>query len=218
MHFVEEVVRQKAPVRAMNAPATASRAPTKRKRINYNIAALQNAIEQQNTEQDNDEDNDESERHVALELKKANRRFEELDRENFSEIHKFEIPKNLGPSTNKRASTPSVAVKRILNSKKNWSNYTDELDKAEMRALNGLEIKPGQAVDIRGSQSELTLTRSELDVFFTVNLDQLLGHVLGAVWRRVVDDDNLPRQTGLLQMLSQKVSDDWQVSALVVRW
>ncbi|KAG7895788.1 hypothetical protein KL905_001803 [Ogataea polymorpha] len=143
MHFIEEVVRQKATAPTASATSSVARTPNKRKRINYNIAALQNAIEQQNFDQDGDEENEESERHNAIELKKANRRFEELDRENFSEIHKLEIPKNLGPPAGKRTSTPSVAVKRILNSKKNWSNYVDELDKAEMRAFNGLEIKPG---------------------------------------------------------------------------
>ncbi|KAG7883969.1 hypothetical protein KL938_002554 [Ogataea parapolymorpha] len=146
MHFIEEVVRQKATTHTESTPSSATRAPNKRKRINYNIAALQNAIEQQNFDQDGDEENEESERHNAIELKKANRRFEELDRENFSEIHKMEIPKNLGPPPGKRTSTPSVAVKRILNSKKNWSNYVDELDKAEMRAFNGLEIKPGHVM------------------------------------------------------------------------
>ncbi|KAG7700154.1 hypothetical protein KL930_000841 [Ogataea haglerorum] len=142
MHFVEEVVRHKPAAHTASTPSSAARASNKRKRVNYNIAALQNAIEQQNFDQEGDEENEESERHNAIELKKANRRFEELDRENFSEIHKMEIPKNLGPPAGKRTSTPSVAVKRILNSKKNWSNYVDELDKAEMRAFNVHEFAP----------------------------------------------------------------------------
>ncbi|KAG7813994.1 hypothetical protein KL921_000268 [Ogataea angusta] len=113
MHFIEEVVRQKATARTASTPSSAARAPNKRKRINYNIAALQNAIEQQNFDQDGEEENEESERHSAIELKKANRRFEELDRENFSEIHKMEIPKNLGPPAGKRTSTPQGRDARI---------------------------------------------------------------------------------------------------------
>ncbi len=77
-------------------------------------------------------------------LRKANRRFDELNRENYSEGVKIDIPKTLGPKISKRTTTPSMAVKRILNSKKTWTNYIDELEKSELRLLRSLEIRPGQ--------------------------------------------------------------------------
>ncbi|QPG74229.1 hypothetical protein FOA43_001554 [Brettanomyces nanus] len=119
----------------------------KRKRVNYNVKKIQQAQFTRNdaSDDENEDGNHETEEEKmmsALELKKANKRFEELNRENYNDSVKIEVPKNLTQLHFMRNSKPSVAVRRLLNSKKTWSNYLDELDKKEVRKLNRLEVRP----------------------------------------------------------------------------
>ncbi|ODV86590.1 hypothetical protein CANARDRAFT_195524 [[Candida] arabinofermentans NRRL YB-2248] len=158
MHTVEEIVKGRNPNQYFSSiyqyatptsitnvdPTSGSggqrTSGAKRKRINYNISALQQSNEQQQQQMQVNQ----------AEHRKAMKRFEELNSENYNDHSKFEIPKtfhSLTPTqakklTTSRSTKPSVAVRRILNSKKNWSNYLDEIDKSELRYYNKLEVKP----------------------------------------------------------------------------
>lgn len=131
----------------------------KRKRVNYNIQQIQ--AEQFLTakpksksfseELDNeliDLTNDSNlQSSISLvELRKANRRYDELNRENYNENIKIEIPKNITGLVIKRNTEPGPVVKRLMVSKKTWNNFTDELSKSELKLLssnnNPFEVKP----------------------------------------------------------------------------
>ncbi|VEU23112.1 DEKNAAC104236 [Brettanomyces naardenensis] len=120
----------------------------KRRRVNYNVKQIQQAQFTRNPDSEDDpkeEDNHETEEErlmSALEQKKANKRFEELNRENYNDSIKVDVPKNMTGRHSMRVSKPSIAVKRILNSKRVWSNYVDELDKKEVRRLDRMEVRP----------------------------------------------------------------------------
>ncbi|GAV26990.1 hypothetical protein PMKS-000451 [Pichia membranifaciens] len=79
------------------------------------------------------------------ELKKAQRRFEELNRENYNENVRIEIPKNVTGLVVKRSTNAGAVVKRLLISKKGWSNFADELNKNELKLVSNdgpLEVRP----------------------------------------------------------------------------
>lgn len=81
----------------------------------------------------------------VAELKKAQRRFEELNRENYNENVRIEIPKNVTGLVVKRNTNAGAVVKRLLISKKGWSNFADELNKNELKLVSNdgpLEVKP----------------------------------------------------------------------------
>lgn len=130
---------------------------SKRKRVNYNVQQIQ--AEQFLTarpkskslgkefEVDVVDLTNESQSTISIaELRRATRRFEELNRENYNENIKIEIPKNVTGLVVKRENNASSVVKRLIISKKTWSNYVDELNKSELRLItNGvspLEVKP----------------------------------------------------------------------------
>ena len=133
-----------------------ARKMNKRQRVNYNVKEMQQAqfmrakIDGGNgNSTKNDSRNAEEERiseeerlMSALELKKANKRFEELSRENYNDNIKIEVPKNITHMRSLRNRKPSITVRRILNSKKTWTNYLDEIDKQELRELRALEARP----------------------------------------------------------------------------
>ena len=48
-----------------------------------------------------------------------------------------------------------------------------------------------EAVDVGGAKTELASAGVEVDVG-SIDLCELIGNDLGAVWRAVVDDDELP--------------------------
>lgn len=135
---------------------------SKRKRVNYNIQQIQaeqfltarpksKSISQEFEDEvidlvgDKDKDARKSNISVA-ELRKAARRFDELNRENYNENVRIEIPKNITGLIVKRNSNAGAVVKRLLISKKTWTNFVDELNKSEMKLVsNGnspLEVKP----------------------------------------------------------------------------
>lgn len=79
------------------------------------------------------------------ELRKAQRRFDELNRENYSENVRIEIPKNVTGLIVHRNTNAGAVVKRSLISKKGWSNFTDELNKNDLKLISNdgpLEVKP----------------------------------------------------------------------------
>ncbi|GMM27557.1 hypothetical protein DAMA08_002730 [Martiniozyma asiatica (nom. inval.)] len=67
---------------------------------------------------------------------KAARRFDELDRENYSDV-RVELPKSITGLIVLRRTNPNAAVKRALVSRKTWSNYLDEV-----KTIRGLQNKP----------------------------------------------------------------------------
>lgn len=131
-----------------------------RKRINYNVQQIQaeqfltakpkskSVTEELEAELIDLTGNSLSYRHNNIsiaELRKAQRRFEELNRENYSENSRIEIPKNITGLVIKRNSNASAVVKRLLISKKGWSNFTDELNKSDLKLISSdgpLEVKP----------------------------------------------------------------------------
>ncbi|GME82510.1 unnamed protein product [Ambrosiozyma monospora] len=140
----------------------------KRKRVNYNIQEIQaqqlrlasasnnNKKKKSNANDtgtndgagngDNDIEEISAEESLLsqIELKKANKRFEELNRENYNEtpqLQKYDIPKNLGSRIERKPRAASAVVKRLLISKKTWANYVDEVDKRELRMIKKLEVK-----------------------------------------------------------------------------
>lgn len=150
--------------KAPNSDNTATRQPTgpnKRKRVNYNVQQIQaeqfltakpkskSLGEELETEiLESSENGGRSRENTILlaELKRAHRRFEELNRENYNENVRVEIPKNVTGLIVKRNTTTSAAVKRLLLSKKTWSNFLDELNKNEVKLISTgnspLEVKP----------------------------------------------------------------------------
>lgn len=135
---------------AGGAPSSSSNGDGKRRRVNYNIKQIQ--AEQFNLPgakaiaEDQEDEMTAVELDISpLELKKAYKRFEELNRENYNDGGKIEIPKALGGRTMHRDSKPSANVKRLLVSRKTWSNYVDEISKSQMKLIhhNGsLVVKP----------------------------------------------------------------------------
>lgn len=130
---------------------------SKRKRVNYNIQQIQaeqflTARPKSKSTPDFESEfvdltGETAQSNISIaELRRAARRFEELNRENYNENIKIEIPKNLTGLVVKRDTDPSAVVKRIVISKKTWSNYVDELNKSELKLItNGvspLEVKP----------------------------------------------------------------------------
>lgn len=134
--------------------------PSKRKRVNYNIQQIQaeqfltarpksksltQELESEFIDLTDGSTSRESNISIA-ELRRANRRFDELNRENYNENIKIEIPKNITGLIVKRNNNASAVVKRLLISKKTWSNFNDELNKNELKLItNGispLELKP----------------------------------------------------------------------------
>lgn len=132
---------------------------SKRRKVNYNVKKIQQEqfmkarIEGDSSKRKEGENGENGEQPMtdeerllsALEMKKANKRFEELDRENFNNQVRLEIPKAITNLHRMRTTKPSVAVRRILNSKKTWTNYIDEIDKREIRKIRRLESKPSTA-------------------------------------------------------------------------
>lgn len=112
----------------------------KRKRVNYNVKQIQ----QQQFMRNENSDEEEEEEHImnVLEARKANKRFDELNRENYNDSVKIEVPKSITGLHSQRHSKPGVTVKRILNSKKTWSNYQDEISKKQLRQMRRLEVPP----------------------------------------------------------------------------
>lgn len=137
--------------RADNSVTTRQSGNT-RKRVNYNIQQIQaeqflmKPADNNNDEEDNNLNGPDNIQSISpVELKKANKRFEELSRENYNDLAKFEIPRNITGLNIVKDTKPSSAVKRILVSRKNWSNYVDEIDKKELKLIqNGgkLEVLP----------------------------------------------------------------------------
>lgn len=134
--------------------------PYKRKRVNYNIQQIQAeqfltarpkskslTQELENEFVDSADGNTSRESNISIaELRRASRRFDELNRENYNENIKIEIPKNITGLIVKRKNNANAVVKRFLISKKTWTNFNDELNKSELRLItNGispLELKP----------------------------------------------------------------------------
>lgn len=130
---------------------------SKRKRVNYNVQQIQAeqfltarpksksiSAEFENEMMSNGEP---SEANISIaELRRATRRFDELNRENYNENVKIEIPKSITGLVINRTSNASPAVKRFLVSKKTWNNYMDELNKSEIKlittGISPLEVKP----------------------------------------------------------------------------
>lgn len=116
----------------------------KRRRVNYNVQQIQ--AEQFNLpakhKYSNGMEGDDEEETVAfdlspLEMKKATKRFEELNRENYNETgNKIELPKMISGHTINRDSKPGAVVKRLLVSKKTWSNFSDEIPKSQMKLIH----------------------------------------------------------------------------------
>lgn len=131
-----------------------------RKRVNYNIQQIQaeqfltakpkskSITEELEAELIDSTGNSSTYRHSNIsiaELRKAQRRFEELNRENYNENSRIEIPKNITGLVIKRNNNASAVVKRLLISKKGWSNFTDELNKSDLKLISNdgpLEVKP----------------------------------------------------------------------------
>lgn len=127
----------------------------KRRRVNYNVQQIQ--AEQFNLpvknklgggmEGDEDEEDLTANDLSPLEMKKANKRFEELNRENYNESGtKVDVPKGIG-HTIVRDNKPSPTVKRMLVSKKTWGNFGDEIPKGQMRLIHNsgsLVVAPNQ--------------------------------------------------------------------------
>lgn len=140
-----------------NGSGSRNQGSSKRKRVNYNIQQIQaeqfftSRPKSKSTPDFEDEVVDLTDEGSSLsisiaELRRAARRFDELNRENYSENIKIDIPKSVTGLVVKRNNEPSAAVKRLMISKKTWSNYVDELTKNEIRVItNGmspLEVKP----------------------------------------------------------------------------
>jgi zinc finger HIT domain-containing protein 1 len=131
---------------------------SKRKRVNYNIQQIQaeqfltsrpksKSLSEDYENEIIDLTNSNRENNISIaELRRANRRFDELNRENYNENLRFETPKNVTGLLVKRNNNAGAVVKRLLISKKTWSNYVDELNKNELKLItNGsspLEVKP----------------------------------------------------------------------------
>lgn len=118
----------------------------KRRRVNYNVQQIQ--AEQfnlpakhkySNGMMDGEDDDEIATFDLSpLEMKKATKRFDELNRENYNESGgaKIELPKTISGHVINRDSKPSAVVKRFLVSKKTWSNFSDEIPKSQMRLIH----------------------------------------------------------------------------------
>lgn len=145
-------------IAARQAVASSS---AKRRRVNYNIQQIQaeqfltarpksKSIEEELESEIIDitgSKNDTVRRsNISIaELRKAQRRFDELNRENYNENVRIEIPKNVTGLVIKRSTNAGAVVKRLLISKKGWSNFVDELNKNEQKLVGNdgpLEVKP----------------------------------------------------------------------------
>lgn len=140
-----------------NVSSDRQQGSSKRKRVNYNIQQIQaeqfftsrpkskSTPDFENEVVDLTDENSTSSVSIA-ELRRAARRFDELNRENYNENVKIDIPKSVTGLVVKRNNEPSAVVKRAIISKKTWSNYVDELSKSETRIItNGIspfEVKP----------------------------------------------------------------------------
>ncbi|KAG0689530.1 hypothetical protein C6P40_004868 [Pichia californica] len=131
-----------------------------RKRVNYNIQQIQaeqfltarpkskSITEEFEAELIDLTGESSTSRHATIslaELRKAQRRFDELNRENYNENSRIEIPKNITGLIVKRNTSAGAVVKRLLISKKGWSNFTDELNKNDLKLISNdgvLEVKP----------------------------------------------------------------------------
>lgn len=132
--------------------------PNKRKRVNYNIQQIQaeqfltgktkaKSLSEEFESEYVDLTNGSGNNNISIaELRRATRRFDELNRENYNENIKIEIPKSVTGLVVKRNTTPSPAVKRFIISKKTWNNYLDELNKSDIKLITTgsgpLEVKP----------------------------------------------------------------------------
>ncbi len=140
----------------LSGSAYSARKTNKRRRVNYNVKEMQqaqfmrakidsatgNSTESGTHNAQEERINEEERLMTALEMKKANKRFEELSKENYNDNIKIEVPKNITHMRSLRDGKPSITVRRILNSKKTWANYLDEIDKQELRKLRELEARP----------------------------------------------------------------------------
>lgn len=116
--------------------------PTKRRRVNYNIQQLQ--AQQFDTSPAPLPD-------AAPPVdKKAQRRFDELNRENYADTRwEVPLPRSITglvinrPTTSLSSSKSQAgaAVRRALVSRKNWSNWSEELGD-KLRILDQVEVPP----------------------------------------------------------------------------
>lgn len=116
--------------------------PTKRRRVNYNIQQLQ--AQQFDTSVAPPPDA------TPPIDKKAQRRFDELSRENYTDT-RWEVPlprsvtglviKRPTTSLSSSKSQAGAAVRRALVSRKNWSNWVEELGDS-LRILDQVEVPP----------------------------------------------------------------------------
>lgn len=111
----------------------------KRKRINYNQTALEEKAMGLVTDEPDEATT------VAAEVKQANKRFDLLDKENYNDQVRIELPKTgffKAPVIKQKKTNPSVTVKRLLVSRKTFTNYYDEIDKSQWNSLKLLESEP----------------------------------------------------------------------------
>lgn len=71
-----------------------------------------------------------------------------------------------------------------------------------------------QAVHVCRSQAQFARPRVELDARRAVCFDELLGDSLGAIWRAVVDDDDLPIEIAMRARALELRMRRWGTEAL----